>query len=159
MTTPRIRRAGLDDLAALVDLEALSFPPERRESRASWRNSLLSPHQSVWIARAGEVAAAAMTLRLHPAAVRIFSLAVHPGHRGAGLGSVLMRRAFAEARGRKALRLTLEVDADDRRLVDWYAACGFALAGRLPDYYGPGLDAVRMMCCLPAPAMMKNAPP
>lgn len=159
MTPPHIRRAGPDDLAALLDLETRSFPPERRESRASWRRSLVSPHQSVWIARTGKVAAAAMTLRLHPAAVRIFSIAVHPAHRGAGLGSALIRRAFAEARGRMALRLTLEADADDRRLIDWYAGCGFAPAGRLPDYYGPGRDAVRMMCCLPAPAMMKNAPP
>jgi ribosomal protein S18 acetylase RimI-like enzyme len=67
-------------------------------------------------------------LRLHPTAVRIFSIAVHPAHRGAGLGSALLRRAFAEARCRKALRLTLEADADDRRLVDWYAGCGFARA-------------------------------
>ena len=159
MSTPRIRRAGPDDLAALLDLEALSFPPERRESRASWRRSLLSPHQSVWIARAGAVAAAAMTLRLHPAAARIFSIAVHPAHRGAGLGSALMRRAFAEARRHGARRLTLEAEADDRRLVDWYAGCGFAPVRRLPDYYGPGIDGVRMMCCLPCPAMMKNAPP
>jgi hypothetical protein len=38
MTTPCIRRAGFPTIwPPCVDLEALSFPPERRESRASWR--------------------------------------------------------------------------------------------------------------------------
>ncbi|MFO1491649.1 MAG: N-acetyltransferase [Kiritimatiellia bacterium] len=153
-----VRRAAPRDLPLLLALEALCFPEERRESPASWRRSLGSPHQSVWIARAPGAAAAAMTLRHHRGTLPIFSNAVHPELRGHRLGSALLDRAFATARRLGVARLSLEAEASDRRLVDWYAARGFRTVETLPGYYGPGLDAVRMRCCLPSGTMVKTAP-
>ena len=152
-----IQRARPRDLQHLLELEQLCFPQERRESRSSWHRSITSPHQSVWIARAPGAAAAALTLRHHPATLRLFSLAVHPAFRGHRLGSALLDQAFTVARRLGVRRLSLEAEAADARLVDWYAARGFQTVKTLSGYYGPGIDAVRMQCCLPPGTMVKTA--
>lgn len=138
-----------DHLEALEAVENRCFSVVRRSSRASLRRSLQSPSQQVWIAwghlpGGGRQMAGVMTLHWRRLSVRIYSLAVMPAFRGAGIGRLLMERACREAARRGGCYLSLEADRRDRRLVDWYRRFGFDVVQILPDYYRPGRDAVRM---------------
>ena len=147
------------DLPALLLLEAACFPPERRESRRGLLRSLRSDHQEIWLCREHDRPVAAMTLRLHPRTLRLYSLAVHPEYQGTGLGAALLQHAFRRATDLAVDRISLEVDAGDDRLRDWYQRHGFQPAQRLPDYYAPGHDALRMRRSAPfhPPSPTSNA--
>lgn len=85
-------------------------------------------------------------------AAELLTLGVLPARRRAGIGRALLQAALAEARGRGAQRMTLEVAADNRGAQTLYRAAGFAAAGRRRNYYlrtdGSRLDAVILACDL-----------
>jgi ribosomal protein S18 acetylase RimI-like enzyme len=143
--------ADLEDLEALLDLEKACFAPERRESPASVRRSILSTHQELWVLRQGDTLVASMTLRIFPKTLRIYSLAVSPDFRGRGLGERLVRHAYDRACSLRIPRLTLEVDAADERLQHLYLRLGYSYSQTLPDYYGLGQSAYRYVQILPPP--------
>lgn len=133
------------DLPALLALEQSLFSEERQESRAGLRRSLHSAHQEVWVIREGAGLLGSMTLRLYPKSLRIYSLAVARHQQGRGLGDVLMKKAASRARSLGKISLRLEADAANERLMHWYQGLGFQLESVLPDYYGPGTSAWRMV--------------
>lgn len=145
---PAIRSALPTDLSALDALEARLFPPERRESRRGLLRSLKSPAQEVWILKDNKTLLAAMTLRIYPKSLRIYSLGVHPAAQGQGLGRRLIHHAHVRARELSKDRLTLEADADNARLIQTYAHEGFQFVHEIPEYYGPGTRAHRMQKAL-----------
>lgn len=154
----------------MVALERSSFAPERQEGEPSLKRSLTSSHQEVWVLRedtgkaaeqptgrtakhpdthSGQHAAtqpliAALVLRLSPRSVRLYSLAVADAYRGQGLGLTLLEHALHRARELGKERVSLEADAANTRLVDWYLAAGFSVTQRLPGYYGTRQHGVRM---------------
>ncbi len=100
-----------------------------------------------WTREPGEPRTVAGTLIMHRRAcsLRIYSLAVLPAYRGSGVGRRLVGKVLAEARRLPNVRyVSLEADRRDRRLVRWYEGMGFVAEWRLPDYYAPGRDGVRM---------------
>ena len=76
----------------------------------------------------------------------ILTLAVAPSHRRRGLARRLLEGALATARNGGAVRLHLEVAADNGAASALYHAAGFAEIGRRTAYYrradGPNVDAV-----------------
>jgi ribosomal-protein-alanine N-acetyltransferase len=107
----------------------------------------VSPRQSVWVIDHPEkdgAAAALLVLWHHATRLRVYDVATHPDLRGRGLGLLLMRHAETLARKAGCRDISLEADAKDRRLVSWYEEQGYAVAGRLPDFYAAGRPAVRM---------------
>lgn len=65
----------------------------------------------------------------------ILTLAVRPRARGRGLGGRLVGAGVIEAAARGAVRLFLEVSADNAPALALYARTGFVEAGRRPGYY------------------------
>jgi ribosomal-protein-alanine N-acetyltransferase len=65
----------------------------------------------------------------------ILTLAVCPRARRRGLGGRLVGEGAVEAAARGAVRLFLEVAADNAPARALYARAGFAEAGRRPGYY------------------------
>jgi ribosomal protein S18 acetylase RimI-like enzyme len=57
--------------------------------------------------------------------LNIHDIAVHPAHRGKGLGRLLLDAAEAEARRRGCCKLTLEVLSGNTRARDIYQAAGY----------------------------------
>ena len=57
--------------------------------------------------------------------LNIHDIAVHPEHRGKGLGRLLLDAAEAEARRRGCCKLTLEVLSGNTRARDVYKAAGY----------------------------------
>jgi ribosomal protein S18 acetylase RimI-like enzyme len=143
----RTRRARLQDLPAILDLEAASFQDYRRASPASLRRSLTSPRQSFWVIdhpAGGGRLAALLVLWHFPHTWRVYDIATHPDARGHGFGRELMLHAEALARKAGAGVMSLEAEEQDKRLVAWYVDQGYAVVDQLKDFYHNGCGAVRM---------------
>jgi ribosomal protein S18 acetylase RimI-like enzyme len=137
---PELRRATLEDLPALVELEHLCFDEPRRSSPASLRRSLQSALQTVWVAEDEFGLRVALILWHHPNSLRIYGVAVRPDLQGHGLGQEALRHAESMAQG----RIMLEADDQDSRLLTWYERQGFQKQKFLADFYGPGRSAWRL---------------
>ena len=72
----------------------------------------------------------------------ILTLAVHPSAQRRGIGRDLLDRALAEAAGRGAAAMFLEVAESNAAARALYAAAGFAPVGRRQGYYVSGADAL-----------------
>lgn len=144
------REAVPADLSFLLGLERDSFGESRQSTRESLRNSITSQHQLVVIAetkvrKKGVVPVAAAVVFLYKRSLRIYSIAVDRTSRMMGVGEALMHHLlnFASAHGYE--RVTLEADAANNRLIEWYRKMGFEVRRTVPDYYGPGEAALRMV--------------
>lgn len=150
MSAITIKTGVPEDLEAVAAVENCCFAEYRRSSRRALLTSLKRPTQRVWIAWVREpgqppVAAGVLIMHRRSCSLRIYSLAVLPAYRGCGVGRRLVGKVLAEARRLRHVRyVSLEATRSDRRLVRWYEGMGFVAEWRLPDYYAPGQDGVRM---------------
>lgn len=154
---PQMRLATPADLHSLETIEALCFDPARRSTRRSLMRSLQSDRQRVGLAvstaSSGEEAVlGAAVLFLYQRSIRIYSVATLPEARGKGIGECLMRWADDQAGALGVERISLEVDAANPTLLNWYQKHHFKSEDPLPDYYGPGEHAMRMIKELSADA-------
>ncbi|GGD95199.1 ribosomal-protein-alanine acetyltransferase [Tsuneonella deserti] len=149
-----------DDLDRLMEVMEAAFEPQWGEAwtRRQVSESLVFPHtHSRLFGEDGQVAlpeqpAAGFTLvRAAPGEEELLLIAVHPSHRGRGLGRRLLDQVIADARQRGAERVFLEMRSNNpaERL---YRAAGFEPIGRRKDYYrlpsGKRLDAITFVCLI-----------
>lgn len=140
-----IRKATLNDLPFLKELEQSTFPEFQQSSSAALKRSINSLNQEVFIAESEKKAPlASMVLFVFKKSIRLYSIAVHPEIRKEGLGGVLLNYAIDYAKQYQKDRLFLEVDAANQELVDWYLKKGFQITEKINDYYKIGKDAYRM---------------
>lgn len=72
----------------------------------------------------------------------ITNIAIHPSHRGAGYGKLLLTAAMRTSCNRGATRMTLEVRQNNTVAQTMYAGFDFVMAGRRKGYYADtGEDA------------------
>ena len=146
----QFRRATQADLGFLLELERMSFSTARQSSRESVKHSIASSTQMVVIVesrgpkRCMCPVGAAFVFQ-YKRSLRIYSLAVDSAHRMMGVGEALMQHILDFAMSHGYERITLEADAANIRLVEWYQKMGFEARRTLPDYYGPGEPALRMV--------------
>ncbi len=76
---------------------------------------------------------------------RVYSLAIHPEARGRKLGPKLLDHTIEELRRRGAGPIFLEVRPDNEPAVRLYEKFGFKTCRQLPDFYGEGNTAQRMV--------------
>lgn len=72
----------------------------------------------------------------------LLTLAVDPAAQRRGIGRGLVREFVLASQAKGAGHLFLEVASDNLPAQALYAALGWQQAGRRPDYYAPGLDAL-----------------
>lgn len=150
-TGPVLRQASAADLPMLLWLEERGFAPHMRDPETTLRRSLLSRFQEVWVLEGEDgPVIAALYLRFHKHALRVYSIAVDPSYQGQGLGLQLMDLARARAKARGLCRVILEADARNTGLLDWYRHQGYRPLRLMKDYYAPGHDAWRMQGSLSA---------
>jgi ribosomal protein S18 acetylase RimI-like enzyme len=139
-----VRDATPADLDGLVGLENRCFEADRL-SRRSFRKLIGSSTASLRLAtRAGRVAAYALLFfRAGSDVARLYSVAVDPAHRGAGLGPLLLADCEATARARGLGLLRLEVREDNAGAIRLYERLGYEPIGRYPRYYADRTDALR----------------
>ena len=153
-TLPALRRATIDDLDAIMELETSTFGSDAW-SRGSMRAELGSRHGYYLVAEVvggdnGEpqhpdAAIAGYAGLLAPAGsgqADIQTIAVASAARRRGLGRALMVALLEEARARHAEEVFLEVRADNPNAQELYASLGFEQIAVRPQYYQPdGVDA------------------
>ena len=144
----------MNDVDRLMDVMEASFDPHYREAwtRRQVEDSLALP--STYMLLIGEdgaspaegVDAAGFVLaRQAVDEIELLLIAVRPDLRGKGLGRALLRQFFDNARERDAVKVFLEMRANNPA-EKLYRAEGFTQIGRRRDYYrtitGHALDAL-----------------
>lgn len=142
------REAQLDDLPALLALEARCFSGDRL-SRRQFRWLMQKGHAAIQLLEAetptGKVLAAYLLLLFHrgTALARVYSVAVDPDWRGYGLGERLMQEAEKLALDEGCSALRLEVRTDNSKAIELYERLGYRQFGQYADYYEDHADALR----------------
>ena len=143
-----------DDVDRIMAIMEAAFEPAFGEAwtRRQVSDSLLLPNTHYLLAaadgrtpREGEPAAGFTLSRGAADEEELLLIAVHPGHRGKGIGGALLERFVATARARGARRLFLEM-REGNRAESLYRRYGFESVGRRRHYYRRGsghpLDAI-----------------
>lgn len=145
--TPNLRRAGPQDLARIMALEQACFAAGDGAFSRRQLQRLLQNRNAYWLL-SEDGQAMGCWLKVSNGRgrwARLYSLAVHPKARGRGWGARLVEAGFGwmQQQGLKVCRA--EVKSDNRAARRLYAQAGFQEMASLPDYYGPGLDGVRLV--------------
>lgn len=142
----RLRDADLDDLDAIMALETAIFPSDAW-SREMMAAELAAPHTRYVVALVGGgiVGYAGLSAPTGATQADIQTVAVDAGHRGVGIGALLVRRMLDEARAHRVDDVLLEVRADNPDAQRLYERHGFTSITVRPRYYQPDdVDAVVM---------------
>ena len=140
----RIGPMGLDDIAAVLEIERASFttpwPPEAFHQEL--RHNRLARYT---VARQGTAVVGYAGVWLMVDEAHITTFAVHPDWRRQGVGRRLLLAMLVVAEELGAARMTLEVRVSNLAAQALYAGHGFAIAGRRERYYtDDGEDAYVM---------------
>lgn len=140
-----IHRATLEDLSFFEELEKSSFDPSRQFNHNGLRRSILSPHQAVYVLTIDGQKVAGAIVHCHKKTWRLYSIAVLPTFRHLKLGRALLDHIIKQAKVNHIFHITLEADAQESKLLKWYASFGFKFVKVLPDFYGPHQDGHKMI--------------
>jgi ribosomal-protein-alanine acetyltransferase len=150
----QLRRAGLDDLDAIMRIEQAVF--ESDAWSASTMRAELSDRHGYYIVAfpVGDDATIVGYAGLHSAKrdpqADVQTIAVAEPARRGGLGRALMTRLIDEARSRGAETVFLEVRADNPGAQQLYTSLGFEEIAVRQAYYQPdGVDALVMRLTIP----------
>jgi ribosomal protein S18 acetylase RimI-like enzyme len=142
-----VRPAALDDIDALVRIEANSFETDRLSAR-SFRYLLSKANALTLVVTAGPegmpLGYVMVLFNRGTSLARLYSIAVDPPMRSLGLGEQLLQAAEAGARERDAACMRLEVRADDPAAQSFYRSHGYRQFAVHHHYYEDRADALRM---------------
>jgi len=75
---------------------------------------------------------------------RVYTLDVDDRFRRLGIGTMLIEALIEDLRMAKCSRCFLEVKLDNVRAIPLYEKLGFEKCRMVPDYYSPGIHALKM---------------
>ena len=150
-----LRRAGVDDLDAIMAIEQATFATDAWSSELM-RAELRNDHTYYLVAQGAAVEGyAGLLAPVGAGQGDIQTIAVVESARGQGLGRTLMNALLSEARTRGADEVFLEVRADNPGAQHLYTSLGFEQIDVRKNYYQPdGVDAIIMRLTLPAPTVV-----
>lgn len=128
-----------DDLDSVIDIDQLSFTLPWPVS-AYIHDLNENPNALLWVAEkhtqdTENPLVGMIVLWLVVDEAHIATLAVHPNHRGIGIGSRLLEVGLIEAFSRGAREAMLEVRASNQAAQSLYYGYGFEIVYRRPRYY------------------------
>lgn len=139
-----ITRAHLDDLDAIMALEAAGFE-HGSWSQDSWSAELTGDDRQVLGYRdADDRLVAVATIQLVDDFADLLRVVVTPERRGQGIARKLLIAAILMAQASGAVRVLLEVEEANAAALAVYRRLGFSPIDRRRDYYGIGLHAIVM---------------
>lgn len=154
-----IRRARLDDVPALVEIENTAFDPAAygvgftMNARAFRHHVKGNSILLVAEVNGGDHAVAGYALgwvKSTSPYVRFTSLAVGAEHGGRGAAWRLFEGMEKEAFARGLRGVRLEIREDNVRLLARYKRQGYEVFRTVPDYYSDGAAAIRMIKDFPS---------
>lgn len=140
-----VRRAGLGDLDALLELEQASFSGDRL-NRRQFRYLLTRARAVTLVAASTDAGLLGYVLVLFSRAsahARVYSIAVRDAARGCGLGRKLLGAAETESEQAGCASIRLEVRQDNAAAIALYRRCGYRQFDRISDYYDDHEQALR----------------
>ena len=147
----QLRPMSVNDLDMVAELESSVFAqgihtPWKRDM---FYEELSQPGRTWWVAHdQGRVIGFAGGT-LAGSDFEIYDVAVEEAHRRSGVASRLLSRVAYDAQMLGAQTISLEVWDGNEAARALYATLGFAEAGRRPDYYGQGKNALILRTDLP----------
>lgn len=139
-----IRRAVSEDVEHLVLLEDLSFATDRI-TRRSFRHLVTKAHGLTLVDEDQDVICGYVSILFNAGTslARLYSIAVHPDHRGKDRGRQLLRAAEAGARAEDRVAMRLEVRSDNAPSIKLYESEGYRRFEVCEDYYEDHTEALR----------------
>jgi len=139
-----IRDATFDDLDRLVVLENRSFDSDRL-SRRSFRHIIKKGRAITLVEEGGgQLRGYAMVLyRAGVSLARLYSIAVDPASRNAGVGRALLDAAEERAISLDCVYMRLELRPDNPSAIALYTRAGYRMFGTYDDYYEDHAGALR----------------
>lgn len=141
---PVFRPMNVNDLAAIVEIESLSFTIPW--SVNAFYNELTQNQFARYfvVEQDGRVVGyAGMWLIMDEA--HITNIAIHPDYRGQKRGEKLLRRLMEEARSHGMRKMTLEVRRSNKVAQNLYEKMGFYATGFRPRYYSDNNEDAMIM--------------
>jgi ribosomal-protein-alanine N-acetyltransferase len=139
----KIRAVEGFDLPVLAELHAACFtaPWDQPWSQRSFSEILQMPGAGARIAALGSEPVGFALARIVADEAELLLIGVHPDHRRAGHGRVLLDHVIDALAKAGAAKLFLEVAEGNPAANAFYRVAGFAPVGRRPQYY-QGQDAL-----------------
>jgi len=141
-----LRAAATHDVEVVACLERELFGPDAW-SADQVRDALLAERRRAWVT--GKPVHGYVVVGVVGDMADLDRIGVHPGHRRRGVARMLLDRAVESAVADGAVRLLLEVAANNHAAVAFYEGVGFVEIARRRRYYRGGADAVVMERPLP----------
>jgi ribosomal protein S18 acetylase RimI-like enzyme len=140
-----IRRATIEDVSALIQLENDSFTTDII-SNASLRRLLKVASAEILVAEFQHkiIGSVILLFRKNAATARVYSLAVDKQHRREGIAAQLCNAAEKNATKRSLENIILEVHPDNHAAIRFYEKHGYHIFGSYSHFYECGSDAIRM---------------
>lgn len=138
-----VRAMRVRDVPEVVYIENRSFRVPWSES--TFKSLLRQPHAALFVAETGDQIAGYAAVWFVADEAELGDLAVHPDYRRRGIGSILLRRALQEARGRKIRVLYLEVRAGNEEARRLYERSGFEVMTVRRGYYSQPVEDALVM--------------
>ncbi len=140
----RIRRAGLDDLVRILEIERAGF------GRHAWPRELFVEYMEdcgevFLVAECGKRVAGYLIACLKGWRGELVSIAVDPAARRTGVGEALLRSALGRLRRRGAERVSLMVKVTNKGAAAFYLRFGFRHVRHVRGYYEDGRDGWLMI--------------
>ncbi|MEA3298588.1 MAG: peptidase C39 family protein [Pseudomonadota bacterium] len=144
-----IRPVRESDLNGLLALEQLCFDTDRL-SRRSFRHWIQAGHCAFLVAESGDqLVGYSLILYLRGTILaRLYSIAINPAWRGAGIARLLISEGEVLAEDHGCLFLRLEVKIDNHAAIRLYQSLGYQPFGIYHEYYEDDNDALRMQKCI-----------
>ncbi len=148
----KTRPAKLGDIPGILTLETVCFVHiGERFNRRQVAGLIRNPRAITLVATRGTglvgwtCALVRSAGRGKVPAGRLYALAVHPAMRGRRVGQTLTRQALQGLQDRGVQRTYLEVRQRNLAAIRLYESMGFVRGQELKDYYGPGIDGIKML--------------
>jgi len=140
-----LRAAAAHDVELVACLERELFGPDAWS--ADQVRDTLAGRRRAWVT--GEPVHGYVVVGVVGDMADLDRIGVHPDHRRRGVARMLLGRAVESAVADGAVRLLLEVAADNHAAVAFYEGVGFVEIARRRRYYRGGADAIVMERPLP----------
>jgi ribosomal-protein-alanine acetyltransferase len=143
----RVRLAKPEDLPRMLKIEEACFGGAERLSEGQLKGLALRIDVLPLAAEADGLVVGFALVHYHGGRARLLTIDVAPEMRGLGLGRALLDAVEAESLARGCGCVGLEVRLSNSRAINMYKKAGYAMTGRLRDYYpdeGGASDALEM---------------
>ncbi|MGM9940644.1 MAG: ribosomal protein S18-alanine N-acetyltransferase [Bulleidia sp.] len=140
-----IRRASIQDLQILLDLENRIFPEDPWSEKNFAYELCENPFASLYVYEQDSEVIGYLDLWITFEQAQIANIGVLPAYRARGIASALMEHAVACAQQGQCENMSLEVRRSNQAAIALYEKYGFLQVGIRRHYYEDGEDAFLMV--------------